>query len=182
MAEVQAETRRALLDLLAGRFDAAAVELVGAGDRQDEEVGAEVELAVEKAGIGVVDDPEDAAEEGVQLAFLAADVEIEVVDAGERQGVVERIVVEHAAEQEEPVAVEALLDRALAGRLVLHQVAEALVGVAHHGRLRGQDLVAALIELGPLMRTCDRRTSFSTTVAVLSTERICCPVTLSGRK
>ncbi len=30
----------------------------------------------------------------------------------------------------------------------LHQVAEALVGVAHHGRLRGQDLFATLIELG----------------------------------
>jgi hypothetical protein len=103
VSEIDRHPRRQLFDLLAGRLDAVAIELVARSDGDGEDVDAEVELAFEQARVGVVQNPQDAAEEGIQLALLAAGVEVEVVQPDERQRVVEGVVVERAADQEKPV-------------------------------------------------------------------------------
>ncbi len=106
-----------------------------------------VELAAEEARLGHVGDQQGAGEEDVELLARAPEVEVEVVDAGERQRVIDRVVIEHAAHDEELARVEALLDHPLA-LIVLHQVAQALLRVADHGDLRVRDLLARLLETG----------------------------------
>ena len=116
----------------AGTSSSVAEDLVGAVDEEAEQIDAGVPLAVEQARLGVVGGEQRTGGEQVDLVAGLHEVERQVVDAGERQRIVERLVPEHAADDEQPVGVHLLLDHALA-RLVGAQVAHALVGVAHHG-------------------------------------------------
>ena len=132
MAEEERRRRGAALDVFGWHLLALAEDLVGAVDEEPEQIHAGVPLAGEEAGFGVIGGEQWTGGEQVDLIAGVHEVERQVVDPGERHRVVERLVPEHAADDEQPVGVHLRLDHAIA-RLVAAQVAQPLVGVAHHG-------------------------------------------------
>src|SRR5204863_9220921 len=133
MPEVELEGRRQMLELLGGDLFTAAVADVAEGKGDREEIGAEVEAASGERGVGVIARDESAGEEDGDLFALAPEVEVEMLDAEQRQRVIERVVVEGAEQPEGALLGDLLLDDAFVGaRRVRHEVPHSSLGVPDH--------------------------------------------------
>ena len=137
-----------MLDLFSRHLFAVAIRDVSERERDGEQIGAEIPARARQRGIRVAGREQGPAEEGGDLLALAPEIEVEVLEAEQRQGIVERVVVEAPDEPEGALLGHLFLDDARAGTSRIgNEVSHAALGVADHLRRRRVGGGAALSEV-----------------------------------
>ena len=136
-----------LLQCLLEDFLAVAVKFLLQRDKDPVEAGSGVPLAAAQLGVGGRGGEKQPGEEDVGLDVGALEPAVVVVDSGQRQRVIQRVVVENTAHQREQPVTEFLLHLP-AAFVVLLQVAHPHLGVTDHGGIGLEDLLPFPVEVG----------------------------------
>ena len=136
MAGAEREMGRQLLDRFAFLLETETVHRVRSRHRDAEEICTNISPGICYVRIGGIRGEDDAGEEDVGLDAALVPIEVEVVDAAEREhGKLEAGVVMDSADHERPRGVEAFLDDALTGGILL-DVPHALLRFADDAGVR----------------------------------------------